>query len=152
MSLPTRKPCCTSCFTKQTSQICLVLQRANCQRQWTFCTGRQSGEMEQKGKDMGEKRNLVCIVMVWLWIAMKSELTRVSFVCPLKGFSCDTQQSSVVWHILNMHLWCGTRISCLLQTSVELARSQHGLCCSPYVIRKGPWTTSQSKREKKIAE
>lgn len=94
MSLPMMKQCCTSCFTKQTSQVCLMLQRANCQGQCTLYTREQSGEMEQKGKDMGEKSNLVCMVMVF--VAMKSELTRVSFVCPLKGFSCDTQQSSVV--------------------------------------------------------
>lgn len=127
-----------------------MLQRANCQGQCTLYTREQSGEMEQKGKDMGEKSNLVCMVMVF--VAMKSELTRVSFVCPLKGFSCDTQQSSVVWHILNMHLWCGTRMSCSLQTSVELARSQHGLCWSHYVVREGPWMSSESRREKKTAE
>lgn len=35
-------------------------------------------------------------------------------------------------------------MSCLLQTSVELARSQHGLCCNQYVVRKGLRITSQS--------
>lgn len=39
MSLPTMKPRCTSCFMKQTGQVCLVFQRANSQRQWTIYTG-----------------------------------------------------------------------------------------------------------------
>lgn len=124
-----------------------MFQRANSQRQWAFYTGGWSGEMEQKGKGIGtEKTSQWWHLQLW-----NSELTRVSFVCPLKGFSCGTQQSSVVWYILNMHLWCGARMSCLLQTSVELARSQHGLCCNQYVVRKGLWIISQCKGEKKIA-
>lgn len=138
MTLPTMKP---------RHQVCLMFQRANSQRQWTFHTGGWSGEVEQKGKGIRREKTS----QWWHLQLCNSELTRVSFVCPLKGFSCGTQQSSVVWYILNMHLWCGARMSCLLQTSVELARSQHGLCCNQYVVRKGLWITSQSKEEKKIS-
>lgn len=44
-------------WNKQISQVCLVFQRGNSQRQWTFYTGGWNGEMEQKGKGMGEKRH-----------------------------------------------------------------------------------------------
>lgn len=140
------KPHCSSCFMKQTSQVCLTFQRANSQRQWTFYTGGWSGETEQKAKGVGREKTS----QWWHLELWNSELTRVSFVCPLKGFSCGTQQSSVVWYILNMHLWCGARMSCSLQTSVEPARSQHGLCCNQDVVRKGLWITSESKEEENI--
>lgn len=103
--------------------------------------------MEQKAKGIGREK----ISQWWHLQLWNSELTRVSLVCPFKGFSCGTQQSSVVWYILNMHLWCGARVPCSLQTSVELARSQHGLCCNQYVVRKGLWITSQSKEDENIA-
>lgn len=148
MMLPMMKPCPTKCFfMKQTSQVCLIFQRANPQRQWTFYTGGCSRGMEPKVKGIGrEKTSQWWHLQLW-----NSELTRVGFVCPLKGFSCGSQQSSVVWYILNMHLWCGARMSCSLQTSVELARSQHGLCCNQDVVRKGSWIISQSKEEENIA-
>lgn len=133
---------------KQTSQVCVLLFRELILKgNKLFIQEDGVGEMEQKAKGIGREETS----QWWHLQLWNCELTRVSFVCPLKGFSCGSQQSSVVWYILNMHLWCGARMSCSLQTSVELARSQHGLCWNQDVVRKRLWITSHSKEEENIA-
>lgn len=60
-------------FYKTNKQVRYVMcLRADSQRWWTLYTRGESGKADQKGKDMGQKRNLACTVMVFvaleLWI------------------------------------------------------------------------------------